>query len=807
MRIAEHQQQLVSRAAIAELAGVQRSAITNWERRYTDFPSPTRAGGTDYYHLSDVLTWLKDRPVPLRARREGERADVTYADRARTALVAASEAEAVEDLETDGFPAARGTAGDETDGEHLGSADDLFREQDEGRWGTGARVNFLYLLFSLIYLRWAQPRRWALVRRSVAQDQAGTHILRFLPAVAQHVQQSLAAQGVTSAMAVRLEDLTPSSPHAVVRLLDKIESSGRESFTELLGHHALEAGLGSRDAFTPPGVARLLASLLGKSSSAQSLYDPNGRGGELLSAVLAARPEPGNEVGEGIPAVTIGSAHPETRDLAAMNLMVHGARPEWLNFAGATRPWTEGSQRRRADLVLTNPPFNVSAVPVDADRWPYGEPPVSNANLAWPQLAVMSLNEGGRAAVLMPNSAATSSNLKEQRIRHALVDRGALECVIALPAKMFSATMISVNVWILRSDAQERNSGEVLFIDASGLATKVSRKLSVLEADDCALIAAAYHSWRGTGGNDAAVLPDSRLPCAAVRRDAVNAAGSSLRPADYARPAKRSHAGVEELTDPYGALLRSREEAGRADDLADSQVAGFRHFDGGLGLLIDDAPDDWEWRSLGELCDLQAGPSPSLLPKDAYVPDGVVPVVQPKHLRDRLVADARGTAVPYDREQRLRRFALQDGDILCARTGTVGPVAQVRTHQVGWLFGSNLIRLHRFAPEVCPAYLLAYLSLSRTTEWIKSRSEKTTVPSISKADLGTLPVHLPPWSEQKRIAGALGALDEQIARHLEVARAATQVRRDLAEQLVGRVAVQGPTAPASAGTFPGRTSR
>ncbi|GAA2438410.1 hypothetical protein GCM10010433_44070 [Streptomyces pulveraceus] len=146
-------------------------------------------------------------------------------------------------------------------------------------------------------------------------------------------------------------------------------------------------------------------------------------------------------------------------------------------------------------------------MPVDADWWTYGEPPTSNANLAWPQYAVMSLNEGGRAAVLMPNSAATSSNLKEQRIRHALGDRGAVECVIALPAKMFSATTISVNVWILKPEAQKRSSGEVLFIDASGLATKVSMKLSVLEADDCAPIAAAYHSWRGTGGNDA-VLPD-----------------------------------------------------------------------------------------------------------------------------------------------------------------------------------------------------------------------------------------------------------------------------------------------------------
>ncbi|WP_393063837.1 hypothetical protein [Streptomyces sp. LN549] len=68
-------------------------------------------------------------------------------------------------------------------------------------------------------------------------------------------------------------------------------------------------------------------------------------------------------------------------------------------------------------------------------------------------------------------------------------------------------------------------------------------------------------------------------------------------------------------------------------------------------------------------------------------------------------------------------------------------------------------------------------------------------------------MHLPTWSEQKRIAGALGALDEQIARHVEVARAATQVHKELAEQLVGLVALQGPTARASADTFPEGTSR
>lgn len=799
----DQKQKLVSRSAIAEMAGVQRSAITNWERRYMDFPSPTRAGGTDYYYLPDVLTWLSGRPVPPRARRSDERADVTYADRARMSLMAASEAQAAEVFETEDLPAARGITTDETDGDHVGSVDILFCEQDKGNWGAGSRVSFLYLLFSLVFLRWAEPRRWAGVRRAVAHGQAGAHLHKFLPAVAQQVEQALAEQGVTSAVAVRLEGLKPRSPHAVVHLLDLVEDLGRGCFTELLSHHAHEAGLGSRDAFTPPGVARLLAALLGANSSAQSLYDPNGRGGELLSAVLAARPEPEDEADGRAPAVTVGSAHPETRDLAAMNLMVHGARPEWLNLTRATRPWTTGPQRRRrADLILTNPPFNVPVAPVDADWWIYGEPPASNANLAWPQYAVMSLNEGGRAAILMPNSAATSSNPKERRIRQALVDRGAVECVIALPAKMFSATTISVNVWILKQERQEQSSGEVLFVDASSLGTKVSRKLSVLDADDCALIAAAYHSWRAADGNDV-VLRDSRLPCAVVRREAINAAGSSLRPADYARPARRSSVEAEGPTDPYGTLLRSRKAAEQADD----RVAEFRQVDGALGGMLGDAPTGREWRSLGELCELQAGPSPSLLPKETYVPAGAVPVVLPKHLRDRRVADARDTAVSYEKAQRMRRFALEDGDILCARTGTVGPVGLVRAGQAGWLFGSNLIRLHRFAPEVCPAYLLAYLSLPQTIEWIKSRSEKTTVPSISKTDLQALPVHLPTLSEQQRIAEALGALDEQIARHLEVARAASQMYRSLAGQLIGLVALSGSTLPAPAGTFPERTSR
>ncbi|MDH6629802.1 hypothetical protein M2271_007641 [Streptomyces sp. LBL] len=74
---------LVSRAEIAALAGVRRSAITNWERRHADFPIARRAGEQDYYRLSDVVRWLDTRQVSKRDRRESEPEGVTYGDRVR----------------------------------------------------------------------------------------------------------------------------------------------------------------------------------------------------------------------------------------------------------------------------------------------------------------------------------------------------------------------------------------------------------------------------------------------------------------------------------------------------------------------------------------------------------------------------------------------------------------------------------------------------------------------------------------------------------------------------------------------------
>jgi hypothetical protein len=54
-------ERLVGASEVAQIARVQPSAVSNWRKRYPDFPAPagTAASGGDLFHLSAVETWLR----------------------------------------------------------------------------------------------------------------------------------------------------------------------------------------------------------------------------------------------------------------------------------------------------------------------------------------------------------------------------------------------------------------------------------------------------------------------------------------------------------------------------------------------------------------------------------------------------------------------------------------------------------------------------------------------------------------------------------------------------------------------------
>jgi type I restriction enzyme M protein len=154
--------------------------------------------------------------------------------------------------------------------------------------------------------------------------------------------------------------------------------------------------------------------------------------------------------------------------------------------------------------VLANPPFNVSnwwdAKLQDDPRWKYGTPPEGNANFAWVQHFIDHLSPRGTAGFVLANGSLSSKTGGEGEIRRKLVEADLVDCIVAMPDKLFFNTGISVSLWFVSKDrhgnGHRKREGEVLFIDARNLGTMESRRLRVLTADDIAKIAGSYHSWR-----------------------------------------------------------------------------------------------------------------------------------------------------------------------------------------------------------------------------------------------------------------------------------------------------------------------
>ncbi|CAM5720975.1 hypothetical protein SALBM311S_10610 [Streptomyces alboniger] len=100
-------------------------------------------------------------------------------------------------------------------------------------------------------------------------------------------------------------------------------------------------------------------------------------------------------------------------------------------------------------MLLTNPPFGRRLENVDPPPyWAYGT--ARRTEFDWLQYAVSRLAPEGRAAVLLPAGASFNAGAAET-VRAGLVEAGAVECAIALPAGLFALTAVKTQIWFLRA--------------------------------------------------------------------------------------------------------------------------------------------------------------------------------------------------------------------------------------------------------------------------------------------------------------------------------------------------------------------
>jgi type I restriction enzyme M protein len=158
----------------------------------------------------------------------------------------------------------------------------------------------------------------------------------------------------------------------------------------------------------------------------------------------------------------------------------------------------------RADYVIANPHFNVSDWYTDAlrddARWKWGTPPPGNGNYAWISHFIHHLSPTGTAGFVLANGSLSSKTSGEGEIRKKMVDDNLVDCIVALPEKLFFNAGIPVCLWFISKDRAGKTHrdrhGEVLFIDARELGEMQTRSLRVLTDDNIKQIVHTYRNWR-----------------------------------------------------------------------------------------------------------------------------------------------------------------------------------------------------------------------------------------------------------------------------------------------------------------------
>jgi type I restriction enzyme M protein len=304
------------------------------------------------------------------------------------------------------------------------------------------------------------------------------------------------------------QNLDPTSLGELIDMIGKIALGDAKSrsadilghvFEYFLGEFALAEGKKGGQFYTPRSVVELLVEMLEPYKG--RVFDPCcGSGGMFVQSEKFVTKHQGkiNDI-----SIYGQESNQTTWRLAKMNLAIRGIDSSQVKWNNEGSFLNDAHKDLKCDYIIANPPFNDSdwngkLLRKDA-RWNYGIPPESNANFAWIQHFIYHLAPTGKAAFIIANSSVASENQNEKNIRTNIIKDDIIECIISVPDKLFYSTPIPVSIWIIDRDKLKNTNNrkeEVLLIDGSLLATKLTRTSNFLTKEGITKISSTYHKWK-----------------------------------------------------------------------------------------------------------------------------------------------------------------------------------------------------------------------------------------------------------------------------------------------------------------------
>ncbi len=198
-------------------------------------------------------------------------------------------------------------------------------------------------------------------------------------------------------------------------------------------------------------------------------------------------------------------------------------------------------------------------------------------------------------------------------------------------------------------------------------------------------------------------------------------------------------------------------------------------------------PEEWECVQLRKLGDgkrpaIKAGPFGSSLKKEYYVDNGYKIYGQ-----EQVIAGNPYLGNYFINEKRLcslRSCEVFPGDILLSLVGTIGKALLIPPNYQKGIINPRLLRISLNKNRTSSLYAKYFLEAEHTFRLLNSWAQGGTMGVLNAQIVRSLPIPLPPLSEQKKIAEILSAWDRAIALTDWLIDAKQRFKKGLMQQLL-----------------------
>ena len=366
------------------------------------------------------------------------------------------------------------------------------------------------------------------------------------------------------------------------------------SYEYLIRKFAEGSGQSAGEFYTPTEVGFVMARIMDPEPGME-IYDPCcGSAGLLIKCELvlqekmnAPSPQPLSHEGRGTslspspltPAYTMGEGggegekryaparlygqenEPGTWAMANMNMIIHDMEGEIQIGDTFRKPkFRRGNRLQTFDRVVANPMWNQTEFrekDYDADeldRFPKGAGyPGGKADWGWMQHILASLNDTGRAAVVLDTGAASrgsgnANTNKEKDVRRWFVEQDVIEGVIYLPENLFYNTTAPGIIIVLNKAKPKQRQGRLFLLNASREFEKGDPKNYIPE-DAILRIADTFTAWDEDAVGAVGNRPLGRI----ITREEIAKNDYNISPSRYI------HTGEGEEYRPIGEIVEELE--------------------------------------------------------------------------------------------------------------------------------------------------------------------------------------------------------------------------------------------------------